>query len=340
LIVEGVAVAQFGIPWQGAAFAERAAENGVTAFCTGDFVDHDAYVSLTDMVNSTTQATVGTAIAYAFSRTPYAHASAIRQLNQRAAGRLFIGLGTGAFKINRDWFGVAADKPATRLGEMITATRAFLEAENGDVVAFEGEFYSINAKIAAPVLGRIEVPMMVGAFNQGMARMAGRRADGVIGHGLFTHKWWDEVIRPNVAAGVQQAGHTRPMREYGWLITAVNDDDPARAELDARRMIAFYLTVATYDPLVQMHGWTAQVDAIRDAFARRDPAQMAAAVSDDMLAAMAVCGTTEQAQQMLDARGAGGIAADIVFASPPSYLVSDRRKQAYAEASAGLRLPS
>src|SRR3546814_2313189 len=51
---------------------------------------------------------VGTGIAYAFARTPYAHAAAARSLSKKAPGRLFIGLGSGAYTINRDWFGVEA----------------------------------------------------------------------------------------------------------------------------------------------------------------------------------------------------------------------------------------
>src|SRR4051812_32624760 len=99
---DGVMNVAMGIPWQGAAFAAEAEALGIGAFCTGDFVDHEAYVSLADMVANTTTARVGTAIAYAFSRTPFAHAAAVRQLNRRAGDRMFLGLGTGAFKVNRD----------------------------------------------------------------------------------------------------------------------------------------------------------------------------------------------------------------------------------------------
>ncbi|MET0952827.1 MAG: LLM class flavin-dependent oxidoreductase [Aeromicrobium sp.] len=329
---------QVGIPWQGASFAAEAEAAGVGAFCTGDFVDHEAYVSLTDMVAHTSTARVGTAIAYAFSRTPFAHAAAVRQLHGMAGDRIFLGLGTGAFKINRDWFGVSADRPAARMGELISVIRAYLEAENGETVTYAGEFYQIDARIGAPVMGRIEVPIMVGAFNEGMARMAGRRADGVIGHGLFTKRWWNETIRPQVSAAADKAGHGRPMKEYGWLITAINDDDPDRAVLDARRMIAFYLTVATYDPLVEMHGWQEPVAAIRAAFKAKDTKAMAEAVTDDMVESIALCGTLEQARQMLAERGTDGIATDIAFLSPPSYLVSEKRKQAYARASMQLSL--
>ena len=331
-------MAEVGIPWQGSGFAAEAEAAGVGAFCTGDFVDHEAYVSLTDMVAHTSTAQVGTAIAYAFSRTPFAHAAAVRQLHAMAGDRIFLGLGTGAFKVNRDWFGVPAERPAARLGELISVIRAYLEAENGDDITYDGDFYQIDAHIGAPVLGRIDVPIMVGAFNEGMARMAGRCADGVIGHGLFTKRWWNETIRPQVSLAAAKAGHGRLMKEYGWLITSINDEDPDRAILDARRMIAFYLTVATYDPLVEIHGWQDPVDAIRSAYKASDTTAMAHAVTDDMLEAIALCGTFEQARQMLAERGPDGIATDTVFLSPPSYLVSDKRKQAYARASLQLSL--
>ena len=58
----------------------------------------------------------------------------------------------------------------------------------------------------APVLGPIDVPIVLGAFNQGMLRVAGRVADGIIGHGLFTDRWWDETIDPNLADGAAAAG--------------------------------------------------------------------------------------------------------------------------------------
>jgi 5,10-methylenetetrahydromethanopterin reductase len=126
-------------------------------------------------------------------------------------------------------------------------------------------------------------------------------ADGIIGHGLFTRSWWNDVVRPALDAGTQSAGRTGPVFEHGWVITAVSDEDPARAELDARRMIAFYLTVRTYDPMVTHHGWGEPVAAIRAAFRKGDTDGMAAAVTQEMLAAIAVCGTIAAAREALAA---------------------------------------
>src|SRR5438445_188157 len=185
---------RFGMPWPGREVAREAEEAGVGAFCAGEFADHDAYLTVADIVANT-------------ERAP-----------------------------------------------------------------------------------------------------AGRVADGVIGHGLFTGDWWDKVVRPSVGQGTEAADGAdrtgaRPL-EHGWVITAVDDAAPQRAIADARRMIAFYLTVKTYDPFVAHHGWEEPVARLRAAFRAGDTDGMARAVTDEMLTEIAVCGTTAEARKTL-ARRAG-----------------------------------
>lgn len=326
---------QFGLPWPGADVAREAEEAGVSYFCSGEFVDHEAYSTLAEMVAGTKRATVGPGIAYAFARTPYAHAAAIRSMWKIAPGRLFLGLGSGAYTINRDWFGVEADRPVERMSDLIGAVRAWLHAENGEPVVYDGEYFKINAKVGAPVLGRIDAPVLLAGFNKRMAAASARVGDGVIGHGLFTSSWWDEIVRPAMVRGAKQSERDVHAVEHGWVITAVNDDDPERAVEDARRMVAFYLTVKTYDPYVEHHGWQAQVETIRNAFASGDTDGMARAVTDPMLEAIAVCGSTSDALATLKRRG-DSLAADVAYLAAPSFLVGHKRREAYARASLGL----
>jgi alkanesulfonate monooxygenase SsuD/methylene tetrahydromethanopterin reductase-like flavin-dependent oxidoreductase (luciferase family) len=326
----------FGMPWNGVELAREAEGAGVGAFCTGDFVDHEAYTTLAEMAASTEKALIGTAIAYAFARTPYAHAAALRQLHRAAPGRLFAGLGSGAYRINRDWFGVPADRPVARMVETVGGVRAWLQAENGERVRFSGEFLTLDADVRAPVLGRLDVPILLAAFNKGMARAAGREADGVIGHGLFTRSWWEDVVRPAVARGVgERKGDASVPTEHGWIITAIDDVAPERAIADAKRMIAFYLTVRTYDPFVEYHGWEASVERLRAAFTAGETDGMAAAVTDEMVAEIAVCGTMAEAREALRRR-AGSLPRDVGYFAPPSFMVGRRRRAAYAKASLGL----
>jgi alkanesulfonate monooxygenase SsuD/methylene tetrahydromethanopterin reductase-like flavin-dependent oxidoreductase (luciferase family) len=329
---------QYGLPWRGAEVASAAEAAGIAAFCSGEFVDHEAYSTLAEMALGTERALVGPGIAYAFARTPYAHAAGIRGAWRHAPGRVFLGLGSGAYRINRDWFGVEADRPVPRMADLVGAIRAWLQAENGQRVRYDGEFYRVDAMVGAPVLGRIDAPILIGAFNKLMAAAAGRVADGVIGHGLFTRTWWDDVVRPALATGAARAEREGAPREHGWVITAIDDDDPERAIADARRMIAFYLTVKTYDAYAAHHGWTAQVTAIRQAFAERDTKAMGRAVTDDMLDAIAVCGSTADGRAALARRG-GSLPRDVAYLAPPSFMVSERRGQRYALASLALLEP-
>jgi hypothetical protein len=213
------------------------------------------------------------------------------------------------------------------MAELVEAIKAYLHAENGQPIRYSGQFYHIDADIRAPVFGRLDVPILLGAFNAMMLRVAGRSADGVLGHGLFTDRWWDEVVDPQLSTGAAAAGRdAQALRRWGWVTTAIDDADSGRAIRDARLQIAFYLTVRTYDALVELHGWQDQVAAIRSAFRSEWPQSMADHVTDDMLWSIAVCGSTTQASDMLSARSR---LPETAFIAAPSFLVGRRRKAEY-----------
>ncbi len=321
--------AGWAMPWPGADVARVAERAGCQAFCSGEFADRNAYVSLAEMATTTTTAMIGPGVAYAFARSPFVHASAVRHCDKLAPGRIFLGLGSGTRRMNESWFATPADRALGRMADMVGAIRSYLIAPNMRPVRHDGEFYPIDAAIMAPVLGLIDVPIVLGAFNEGMLRVAGRVADGIIGHGLFTDRWWDETIDPNLAVGAVAAGRDpSTLRRWGWVITSVNDDDPGRAERDARLMVAFYVTVKTYDTLTSMHGWDSGVAAVRDAFRRQDIDGMAAAVPQDMLDSIAIYGTTVEARDRIAARRR---LPELRFHSPPSFMVSPKRMTAYNE---------
>ena len=171
------------------------------------------------------------------------------------------------------------------------------------------------------------MPILIGAFNRVMLRTVGQVADGVLGHGLFTDRWWGQVVETELATGAYETGRNpRELQRWGWLITAIDDSDPARAVQEARLQIAFYLTVRTYDSLVELHGWQEQVDAIRTAFRSGRPETIADHVTDEMLWSIAICGSTVQARDMLENRRR---LPDIAFVAPPSFLVGRRRRSDY-----------
>lgn len=321
---------KWAMPWPGAALCRTAEAAGAEAFCSGEFVDHNAYMTATQMAQATTSAMIGPGIAYAFARSPFVHAASVRQLNAVAPERVFLGLGAGTARMNSQWFGVDASEPAARMGELVEVIRAYLSAENGSPIRYTGRFYNVDANVQAPVLGRIDAPILIGAFNRHMIRTVGRTADGIIGHSLFTDRWWSEVVEPELDRGSQQTGRdASTLQRWGWLTVAIDDENPTQAIADAKRQIAFYCSVKTYDALFNLHRWADDVEKIRSAFYEHDP-HIDTCVTDDMLWSLAACGDSLQARQMLSARKR---LPDVGFLAPPGFLVSRRRRDRYAAAT-------
>ncbi len=324
----------WGLAWPGSEMAAIAEAAGASAFCAGEFADTNAYVTLADMARSTTAASIGTGMAYAFARSPFLHANALRQIHRMAPGRVFCGLGSGTRRMNEDWFGMPASRPLQRMTETVGALRAFLTAENGQRIRYDGELWRIDARVAAPVLGSIDVPIVLGAFNRGMLAVAGSVADGILGHDLFTDRWWAEVVDPTMTAAATAAGRDpTELHRWGRVVMAIDDEDPARATHDARMMTAFHLTVRTYRTLADWHGWGDVADEVAVAFRGGDLDAMAQAVPDDMVDAICVHGTSTQAAEMLRSRTH---LPQRVFATPPSFMVSRRRHAAYERAIIGV----
>lgn len=96
-------------------------------------------------------------------------------------------------------------------------------------------------------------------------------------------------------------------------ICSVNSD-VARARDLARHGIAFYATLPYYDIVLSPLGFDAEVKAIRDAFNRRDIPAMFNAVTDDMVAALALAGTPDDVRGRLGEFD--GLADSVVLYSP------------------------
>jgi alkanesulfonate monooxygenase SsuD/methylene tetrahydromethanopterin reductase-like flavin-dependent oxidoreductase (luciferase family) len=78
-------------------------------------------------------------------------------------------------------------------------------------------------------------------------------------------------------------------------------DDTATARREAAAQIAFYAAPKAYGPVMEAAGFGREATVIRDAFRAGDHQTMIEAVSDTMLAEMAVAGTAAEVRDMLPA---------------------------------------
>jgi probable F420-dependent oxidoreductase len=292
--------------------AERAGFESVWA---PEFHNHSGPLALAGAAVETERIELGTAIAWAFGRSPLLTAVTALDLDEMSGGRFQLGLGTGTRRMRSDWLGAPAERPARRLRETIEAIRAVWEAESAGAIEYEGELVRLSVRpYARANQVRPQIPIHLAAVNEGMTRTAGAVADGVIAHPMASRRYIEEVMRPAIAEGAEREGRSASEVEVAdWVIVAVSDD-PAQAREDAARQLAFHATVRTYDRILALHGFDEVAMRIRELWKQFDLEGMTALVTDEMLSAMAVAGTAEECTDQVRERA--GSADRLLLGAP------------------------
>src|SRR5438270_6766890 len=206
--------------------AARLAEAaGFESVWATEFYDRSATIALAAMAEATERIELGTAIAYAFGRTPLVLAAEARDLDELSGGRFTLGLGTGTRRMQQDWHGLDGEHPASRMEELVPLIRKLWDLDQGPV-EHEGRFYRVKVKPTAPAQPplRRNLPIYMAGVNPRMVEAAGRVADGLVGHPLFTAEYVRDVVRPALAKGAEHAGRDAPVPIAAYLSCSVAHD--------------------------------------------------------------------------------------------------------------------
>lgn len=306
-----------------AAAAERA---GFDATWTSEFYNRSASISMAALAGCTRQCRIGSSIMYGVGRSPLVLATEARDLDELSGGRVVLGLGNGTRRMMNGWHGVTdTAAPALRMEELVGLIRRIWRLHEGPV-RHEGRFYSMDltptGEVEAP---RREIPIITAGVKPRMCEVAGRVADGLAGHPLFTTAYVEEIVRPAIARGAARTGRDPADVELVSMVICAIHDDPAIARREAAAQIAFYSSVKSYETVLDVNGFTTEGVAIREAFARRDLPAMFAAVTDEMIDTMAVAGTPDQVRSGLGRYE--GTVDHIVLYSPSIGLPAERVRE-------------
>jgi probable F420-dependent oxidoreductase len=269
---------------------------GLAGAWAPELYHRSATISVAEMIHRSERIRVGTAIAYGVGRSPLTLAAEARDLDELSGGRFVLGLGNGTRRMISDWHGLDPDAPAVRMEELVPLVRRLWRMHEGPI-NHEGRFYRVSfratGEIAPPTR---EIPIYTAGVNPRMIETAGRVADGLLGHTLFTTGYIEDVVLPAIHRGAAHAGRPPAEIEVASLVFAAASDDVEQARREVASQIAFYASAKTYAPLLERIGFAAEGAAIRDAFHSRDADAMVAAVSDSMIDALAVAGTPAEIQ--------------------------------------------
>src|SRR5205814_8772587 len=142
-------VTSSGGPAELAEAARLAEEAGFASVWATEFYDRSATVALAAMAQATNTIELGSAIAYAFGRTPLVLAAEARDLDELSGGRITLGLGTGTQRMQQDWHGLDGEHPASRMEELVPLIRRLWHLHEGPI-DHEGRFYTLKVQPTAP----------------------------------------------------------------------------------------------------------------------------------------------------------------------------------------------
>ncbi|WP_247008932.1 LLM class flavin-dependent oxidoreductase [Halorientalis litorea] len=253
----------------------------------------DAFVQLGAVADATDDVRVGTAIANVFSRSPAVLAMAAATVDRYSDGRMTLGTGVSTPKAIEDLHGVAYDRPVRRSHEVIEVVKAYL-SDSEERVSYEGEVISVQD---FETLGR-DVPVFHAAMGPANRRVVARLADGWIPH---------NIPFPNLEGTFDYiADHAREADRDPADITvapyvpaAVSDDDPDVARDAIRGHVAYYVGNGEGYRKAVAERFPDEADAVAGNWREGDRDAAKAAVTDEMVAALGVAGTTEQAREQL-----------------------------------------
>ena len=297
------------------AAARLAEARGFDSVWVTEFFNQHGFVRLAAVAQATTRVVLGTAIAYAFMRTPLLASAAAMDIDELSGGRMILGLGSGTRSMNERWYSMPfSDPPAPRMREAVTLVRAAIAAQKGGGLRFDGAYYHIDIpQYARPGAPRLEIPIYIAAVNRGMIRAAAAVADGLVGHPIFTRKYISEKVLPELE------GSKCALAPY---VLCSLSDDLERARREVRAQIAFYYTTRLYHSVLDVHGWRSVGETITAAFKRGDFAAMTAAVPDELVDQIAIACRPDEARDRL--RQWDGLTEQVLF-YPPSIGIAPAR---------------
>ncbi len=299
--------------------AARAEEAGFESVWTGEYW-HSGFQAASIIGAATSRVRVGAGVIQGYPRTPLMTALEALDTDDVCEGRFTLGLGPQVQRYNERLHGIPYGKPVPRMRELVRALRLLWGMGEVAPISMTGEYYSFDLTgFQRPVpCARASIPIYLAAVREGMTRLAGECADGLVGHPMSSLRDL-AIYRTQIAEGAAKAGRDASTIEHVQFVICSVSGDGAKARHDAAHQIALYAATQTYAYRLDEAGFSEPREAIRKAYLNRDTEAMVAAVSEEMIAAYAAAGTPAEVVAQVQARAA---LCDLVVLAPPSYALS------------------
>jgi probable F420-dependent oxidoreductase len=284
--------------------AAKAADLGYRSFWTAETTGPEAFSVLAAAGQAAPGLSLGTGVLALQLRTPMVVAMAGATLQAlHPDADILLGVGISSPVVTSRWHGVPyGDRPLAQTREYVTLVK---ECLTGESVSFKGDFYECSRFRLGVRLGEKRPKVVVGALNEGMLRLAGEVADGVL---------LNYLPAPHVPWSVEQVRKGGDAAIYAYVHLGVCDR-PDGIEL-ARRDLFSYAVVDSYARNFERAGFGDDVAAVRERHAAGDREGALAAVSDAFVDAIDIMGDRARVHAAMQEYIDAGVEHPIVMPLP------------------------
>jgi F420-dependent oxidoreductase-like protein len=272
----------------------------------------DAFTLLADFAARTTRIKLATGIANIFARTPAMLAQTAASLDALSDGRVILGLGTSGHQVVEGWHGMPFAHSLQRLRETIDIVRLVLRR---DPLVYEGKVFHLTGGlrlISHPV--RREIPIYLASLSPAGLALAGELADGWLPI-FYAPQLAAAALRPSLEAGAARAGRSLDALDVCALQEVVVADDVAAARDVARPHLGLYVggmgskQKNYYNALFRRYGFEAVAEQVQDLYLGGHHRQAIAAIPDELVDLVTICGPLEHCRERLQELAASGLGA-------------------------------
>jgi len=298
--------------------AQEAERLGFSSVWIEEAYGSDAVSTLAWVGASTSRIDLGSAIWQIPARTPAMAAMTAATIDKLSDGRLRLGLGGSGPQVVEGWHGQPFEKLLGRTREYVEIIRAILAREQP--VSYDGSQYRLPyAGDAGLGLGvplklilhpvRPRVPIYIGALGPRNIELTAEIADGWLPIFLAPRRF-DEVFAEPLARGFAKAGDGRSPGDgfdLAAVVSVVVDDDVDAARRPVKQRIALYIggmgasKKNFSNQLIRRFGFAEAADEIQRLFLSGRREEAIAAVPDELIDEVALCGPPARIEELLGA---------------------------------------
>jgi F420-dependent oxidoreductase-like protein len=332
----GVHVGYWGLgmgPQDQLKVVQEAERLGYDSVWAAEAYGSDAATVLAWLAAGTSKVKLGSAIFQMPGRSAAMTAMTAATLDELSGGRMLVGLGTSGPQVAEGWHGQRFGHQLQRTRDYVAVVRMALARER---VEYRGETLELPlpdgpGKALKLMIGPVQprIPIYLAAIGPKNTALAAEIADGWIP--TFFSPEHVSDLRALLEQGAERAGRTLEGFEIAPMVNAYVSDDREAARNLMRPVLALYIggmgsrKQNFYNQLVTRYGFEAAARKIQDLYLDGNKDEAAAAIPDELIDMVSLCGPRDVVGDRLAAFREAGVGTLMV--TPMAFSAPERVEQ-------------